>query len=75
MTEDQVCHIKTLLNSDNISEQDFSDNGRSIGLLNIDRRLKLNYGENYGISIFSELGKGTIVKFKIPKIPKIPMIE
>jgi two-component system sensor histidine kinase YesM len=75
MTEDQVCHIKTLLNSDNISEQEFSDNGRSIGLLNIDRRLKLNYGENYGISIFSELGKGTIVKFKIPKIPKIPMIE
>ncbi|RDY29704.1 HAMP domain-containing protein [Romboutsia weinsteinii] len=38
----------------------------SIGLMNINSRLKLKFGENYGISINSEKLKGTVVKLKIP---------
>ena len=38
----------------------------SIGLYNINRRIKLNYGEEYGISIQSTLGEGTMVTALLP---------
>ena len=38
----------------------------SIGLYNINRRIKLNYGEAYGISIQSTLGEGTMVTALLP---------
>lgn len=37
------------------------------GLKNINERIKLYFGNEYGLFIESELGKGTIVKFKIPQ--------
>ena len=39
----------------------------SIGLSNTDQRIKLLYGEKYGISISSQLGVGTKVTIHIPK--------
>ena len=39
----------------------------SIGLNNVNRRLKLLYGLDYGLIIKSELGIGTIVIIKMPK--------
>lgn len=38
----------------------------SIGLMNINSRLKLKFGENYGLYISSEINRGTIVKIKLP---------
>jgi len=38
----------------------------SIGLNNINERIKLFYGSNYGINISSALGKGTCVELIIP---------
>ncbi|GGI46407.1 histidine kinase [Paenibacillus marchantiophytorum] len=38
----------------------------SIGLYNSNKRIQLLYGENYGINITSELGKGTEVIVRIP---------
>ena len=38
----------------------------SIGLMNINSRLKLKFGENYGLYIRSQLNRGTIVKIKLP---------
>lgn len=38
----------------------------SIGLMNINNRLKLKFGESYGLYISSELSRGTIVKIKLP---------
>ncbi len=38
----------------------------SIGLYNINRRIKLNYGERYGLSIQSTLGEGTMVRVTFP---------
>lgn len=40
--------------------------GRSIGIRNVSERIKIHYGEQYGLSIFSEKGKGTIVKVFLP---------
>ena len=44
------------------------DNGRtkSIGLYNINQRLKLSYGQEYGVKISSQTGEGTMVQIVIP---------
>jgi two-component system sensor histidine kinase YesM len=36
------------------------------GIRNVDNRIKLLYGDSYGISIFSRLGIGTTVTIRIP---------
>jgi len=40
----------------------------SIGIGNVDRRIKLNYGSHYGLTIESELGEYTRVKVVLPFI-------
>ncbi len=43
------------------------DNSNSIGLANVNNRLKTKYGEEYGLIIDSQLNKGTTVTIRIPK--------
>ena len=43
---------------------------KGIGVKNVDDRLKIYFGEEYGITIDSELDIGTTVTIKIPKIEK-----
>ena len=62
MKEDKL----NLLLSNNLS----SEKGSGYGLKNINKRIKLLYGENYGLSFESNYGHGTQVKIKIPKIEK-----
>ncbi len=45
-----------------------SKDGRGIGLSNVDKRIKLLYGSEYGISIDSELNVYTNVSIKLKKI-------
>ena len=40
--------------------------GSSIGLRNVNDRIHLNYGEEYGINIISNVGEGTTVTIRIP---------
>lgn len=60
MTEEQC---KTIL------QKDRSDS-KGIGVKNVNDRLKIYFGEQYGITIESELDVGTTVTIKIPKIEK-----
>lgn len=64
---------KETLNSllDRNSTHEHSSEGNGIGLLNIDERIKLSYGEEYGLSITSEPDEGTTVMIIIPKLPPI----
>lgn len=62
MTEEQV---EKILHHD-IGKT--SGKGSGVGVYNVDSRIKLLYGENYGISIQSELDEGTIVKILLPKV-------
>ncbi len=39
---------------------------QNIGIHNVNRRIKLCYGEKYGVSIQSEIGKGTTVMIAMP---------
>ena len=50
--------------------QDYTRKRRksSIGLYNINRRIKLNYGEQYGLDIQSTQGEGTMVRVTFPVI-------
>ena len=50
--------------------QDYTRKRRksSIGLYNINRRIKLNYGEQYGLTIQSTLGEGTMVRVTFPAL-------
>ena len=50
--------------------QDYTRKRRksSIGLYNINRRIKLNYGEQYGLTIQSTPGEGTMVRVTFPVI-------
>ena len=43
------------------------ENG-SIGLKNINARIKLYYGEDYGLTIESEQGTGTTVQIRVPEL-------
>lgn len=45
-----------------------SDDNSHIGLINVDRRIKLHFGDAYGLTIESELGKGTTVTAKLPLV-------
>ena len=48
-----------------IADHDPSDT-KSIGLYNINQRIHLLYGEEYGLTLESEPGKGTTVVLTLP---------
>lgn len=52
-----------------ILKKDRSDS-KGIGVKNVNDRLKIYFGDEYGISIDSELDVGTTVTIRIPKIEK-----
>ena len=58
----------TGMDSDRLAEllQPGRENHASIGLSNVDSRLRLLYGPEYGLAIASEIGKGTRVIIRIP---------
>lgn len=41
--------------------------GRGYGISNVDRRIKLRFGEHYGVTVFSRLGIGTTVQISLPQ--------
>ena len=41
----------------------------SIGMVNVNQRIKLYYGEKYGLQIESRINEGTEVVMKIPRVP------
>lgn len=44
-----------------------SQTGSGIGVANVDERIKLFFGQDYGLEIFSEPDEGTLVRITIPK--------
>lgn len=46
------------------------DSHMGCGIRNIDQRVKLHYGKDYGVSIFSRVGIGTSVQIRIPAIKR-----
>lgn len=61
MSTDRLLELQNQLN------QPFEETSSSIGLTNVQQRLKLYYGSTYGIEISSQEGKGTKVSIYLPK--------
>jgi len=60
MDEKRLQQLEDYLNGEN-------DELTNIGVNNVDKRIRLHYGEEYKIRILSEIGKGTRVTLTIPK--------
>ena len=61
MDEESCRALRTRMNQ---SGQDLQ--GQSIGLYNVNQRIKLYYGCRYGVDIQSELGVGTVIDLILP---------
>lgn len=59
MNQTQVTNLNDYING-------YNNFYTSIGLKNVNKRLKLHYGEEYGIEIFSTTGEGTRVNVTLP---------
>jgi two-component system, sensor histidine kinase YesM len=67
MDEKQLNAVRALLNVKKENRAELQQVKKdSIGILNIQSRIKLNFGEDYGVSIDSSLGMGTVVSIIIP---------
>ena len=58
---------KINLITESFKNTDFLDS-KHIGLKNINRRIRLAYGSDFGLEIKSKLGEGTQIKIKLPLI-------
>ena len=61
MTEERLAEVKRGI------EEGSTDRNVVYGLYNVNERIKLNYGEEYGITVKSFFDKGTRVEIKLPK--------
>lgn len=48
-------------------EKNDTSSGKSIGLTNVNKRIKMYHGEQYGMSIDTDVGMGTTIKLTIPR--------
>lgn len=53
-------------NLDESTENKKKGSKRSIGIQNVNQRIKLNYGEKYGVRLHSEAGCGTTIRIHMP---------
>jgi two-component system sensor histidine kinase YesM len=67
MTDKQLSDLRKGIRDDENAELSGTDK-QSIGLGNINKRLKLQFGSPYGLDVDSEEGKGTKVTVRLPVI-------
>ncbi|MCD7731290.1 MAG: sensor histidine kinase [Oscillospiraceae bacterium] len=48
-------------------EESDTSSGKSIGLTNVNKRIKMNHGEGYGLTFSSKVGRGTRVRITLPR--------
>lgn len=65
MSEAKVEEINQFINSDEPGVRN-KENWESIGIKNVRDRIRLMFGQEYGLAIDSYKGIGTIVKYKLP---------
>jgi len=69
MKDEQLNKLKEMINADDFSHKNHYIIERgSIGIRNVNQRIKLIFGSEYGVEIQSKVNEGTCVKVTIPKI-------
>ena len=46
-----------------------TSSGKSIGLTNVNKRIKMYHGEQYGLTIKTKEGEGTVIRITLPRNP------
>ncbi len=64
ISPDRLTYILAALNGEEYQEV---SNKMGIGVNNVNRRIQLIFGESYGLTLSSELGKGTTVQMIVPR--------
>lgn len=49
-------------------ERNDTSSGKSIGLTNVNKRIKMYHGEQYGLTVETTLGYGTTIRITLPKV-------
>ncbi|MDE7301699.1 MAG: hypothetical protein K2N60_00110, partial [Oscillospiraceae bacterium] len=49
-------------------EKNDTSSGKSIGLTNVNKRIKMYHGEQYGLSVETAPGRGTTIRITLPKV-------
>jgi len=68
---DKLLELQNRLNAYQEAEPSSEKSANSIGLINVNRRIKLKYGVQYGISVQSETGRGTHITLHLPLRPEV----
>ena len=66
MSAERLAAVLSELRVPNLYEQESAEQARGFGLYNVDQRIRLYFGERYGIEIESEEGIGTKLIVRIP---------
>lgn len=66
MDEEQLRNLREGLEQEGRREKEPSAHGNGIALYNVNQRLKLLFGESYGIHVYSIAGEGTDVEIQMP---------
>lgn len=66
MREEEAEHLRKVISG--LVSDDRSGGG--FGLFNVNQRLQLNYGKEYGLNIESTYNEGTTIRVKIPAVKK-----
>jgi two-component system, sensor histidine kinase YesM len=66
MSDEKIIELNDKINSDQEVQDTNGKGGNGIGLRNVNERIQLRYGKEYGMSITSAQTKGTMVTIKLP---------
>lgn len=74
MTGERLHEMTRLLSTplESMEIQEAGQGGKSYGMLNVQARLRLSFGEEYGISLDSQEGEGTCVTITQPLMKELP---
>ncbi len=67
MNEEGLEKLRKLISGELVSEELVSDEQRGFGMANVEQRLEVHYGSEYGMTVDSTYGEGTTVTVRIPK--------
>ena len=67
MSVERLTEVRRFLNESHLTTLSCSSNGR-VGIKNVHERIRLYYGPEFGLSIHSEVGRGTVVTMRIPVV-------
>lgn len=74
MTGERLHEMTRLLSTplESMEIQEAGQGGKSYGMLNVQARLRLSFGQEYGISLDSQEGEGTCVTITQPLMKELP---